>query len=111
MPSEPQPARFGLAGQFDHIQIESGAGVGKPDPEAYRLCLRSCGIRDPGMAAMVGDNLEWDVIGPKRCGLRGIWFNPAAIPLPDDLEAAPDHIAASLTEVCNYLTERGPAMR
>ena len=66
------------------------------------MCLRRCAIR-PQEAVMVGDNLEWDVIGPKRCGMGGAWFNPAGASLPGGLAPAPDRIVATLAEVGEHL--------
>ena len=93
---------FRVGGHVGHIQIEGDAGDGKPVPEAYRLCLRRCAIR-PQEAVRVGDNLEWDVIGPKRSGMGGVWFNPAGAPLPGGLVLAPDRIVATLAEVGEHL--------
>jgi HAD superfamily hydrolase (TIGR01458 family) len=45
--------------------------VGKPSPEFFAAALRSIGI-PPGEVAVVGDDLEADVGGGKRAGLRGV---------------------------------------
>jgi putative hydrolase of the HAD superfamily len=66
-------ARHALAPLFDAILIEGEFGVGKPDVTVYRHVLGLLGIA-PSAATMVGDNLEWDVVGAERAGLAGIWL-------------------------------------
>ena len=44
------------------------AVFGKPNPELFRLALASAGA-EPGEALMVGDDLECDVLLPRRLGL------------------------------------------
>lgn len=65
--------RFELARFFDHVQIEGDFGVGKPDPSVYLNALDKLKA-DPSSAWSVGDNLEWDVLAPKRLGCTGIWI-------------------------------------
>jgi putative hydrolase of the HAD superfamily len=67
-------ARYALAGWFEAIVIEGEFGAGKPDPDVYRHALRLLGVR-PEAATMVGDNLEWDVVGAERAGLTGVWLD------------------------------------
>ena len=68
-------ANCGLAEMFDVVQIESECGVGKPDPQAYRLVLESLGCR-AHHAVMVGDNWEYDVLSPMRLGIDAVWISP-----------------------------------
>ena len=66
--------RFGLAPLFDTILIEGEVGFGKPDPRIYTRALDALDV--PACDAwMVGDNLEWDVAGPQREGIAGIWID------------------------------------
>jgi putative hydrolase of the HAD superfamily len=90
--------RFDLAKHFAYIGIEGEAGVGKPHPEAYRRALRAVGCA-PGDAWMVGDNLDWDVIGAQQLGLRVVWIDRRRRGLPDGSTARPDHVAARVTEL------------
>ena len=68
--------RFGLAPLFDTIVVEGELGVGKPEPAIYSHALASLGASAMD-AWMVGDNLEWDVVAPRKLGLRGIWIAKA----------------------------------
>jgi putative hydrolase of the HAD superfamily len=48
---------------------------------------------------MVGDNLEWEVAGPQRLGILGIWHDHLGDGLPADALARPDRIIRSLAEL------------
>ena len=92
-------ARFALGGLFDAILIEGEFGKGKPDPAVYRHVLGALDVA-PGDATMVGDNLEWDVAGAQRVGMRGVWIDRAGRGLPDGHPIRPDRVIASLAELC-----------
>ena len=47
-------------------------GLLKPDPEAFRRALASCGA-DPGSSVMVGDTYENDIAPALALGMRAIW--------------------------------------
>lgn len=94
----PKIERFGLAGLFDHIQIEGEHGFGKPEPRAYHHALDTLGAA-PHETWMVGDNLEWEVIAPQRLGVHAIWFDPRGAGLPPDSLARPDRIIRALREL------------
>lgn len=115
--------RFGLENYFDHIQIEGEFGKGKPEPEVYVHALSKVGCEGCD-TWMVGDNLEWDVLAPKRAGITGIWFDPKKAGLAGAmhtgvphtaaregrLDAQPDRIIHELPELLD-LPERGCALR
>ena len=91
--------RFALARHFRHIQIEGEAGVGKPEPEAYRRALAALGV-SPQETWMVGDNLEWEVAAPQRLGIRGIWRDPRGRGvLPGHATVSPDRTIARLDQL------------
>ena len=91
--------RFDLERHFDHVQIEGEAGVGKPEPEAYRRALAALGAR-PEETWMVGDNLEWEVAAPRRLGIHAVWRDPREVGrLPARATVAPDRIVARLSEL------------
>lgn len=90
--------RFDLTQHFDHIQIEEEAGYGKPHPNAYRIALERIGY-DVGEVWMVGDNLEWDVGGPQKFGVTGVWFNGHAQEPDASANVEPDHVANSHAEL------------
>jgi len=90
--------RFGLASYFDSILIEGEFGVGKPDPRVYASAMKALGTR-PDQTWSVGDNLEWDVGGPQRLGVYGIWVDYARIGLMAKAEVRPDRIVHALREI------------
>jgi putative hydrolase of the HAD superfamily len=90
--------RFALADLFDAILIEGEVGFGKPDPRIYTHALNSLGV-EPAQACMVGDNLEWDVAGPQREGIAGIWIDARGSGVPADRPVKPDRIIGRLAEL------------
>ena len=94
--------RFGLAGYFDHIQIEGEAGFGKPEERAYRHAMSTLGV-EPHETWIVGDHLEWEVAAPQRLGLTAVWCDGFRRGLPPQTAVTPDHIVTSLTEIVALL--------
>jgi 2-haloalkanoic acid dehalogenase type II len=74
-------ARFALERFFDAIVIEGELGAGKPLPAIYHHVLRMLGAR-PEATLMVGDNVEWDVVGACQVGIAGIWLDRAGMGIP-----------------------------
>ena len=48
---------------------------------------------------MVGDDVERDVAGPQKVGMRGVWIDRAGKGLPPGCVIAPDRIIGSLAEL------------
>ena len=99
--AEPQRAkvvRFALEHRFDHIQIEGEHGFGKPEERAYTHAMEVLGVR-PHETWMVGDNLEWEVVGPQRLGIHAIWHDGYGVGLPPGSPIVPDRIIRSLPEL------------
>ena len=90
--------RFGLANLFDTILVEGEVGFGKPDPRIYARALAELAI-NPEDAWMVGDNLEWDVAGPQREGIAGIWIDRRGQGLPAGHHVRPDRIIGRLADL------------
>jgi putative hydrolase of the HAD superfamily len=90
--------RWDLAKYFDAMVIEGEFGVGKPDAAVYRHVLGKLGV-PPADACMVGDNLEFDVDGPQRLGVRGFWLDRDGRGLPAESSIRPWRIIRSLTEL------------
>jgi putative hydrolase of the HAD superfamily len=91
--------RFELEPHFLHIQIEGEAGIGKPEPESYRLALDALGAA-PGESWIVGDNLEWEVAAPQRLGIHSIWRDPRGDgELPPGTTITPDRVVTRLTDL------------
>jgi len=99
--AEPQRAkvvRFALEHRFDHIQIEGEHGFGKPEERAYTHAMAALGVL-PHETWMVGDNLEWEVVGPQRLGIHAIWHDGYGLGLPPDTPIRPDRIIRRLAEL------------
>jgi putative hydrolase of the HAD superfamily len=94
--------RFGLAHLFDSILVEGEVGFGKPDPRIYARALSDLRV-SPAETWMVGDNLEWDVAGPQREGITGIWIDVRGQGLPAGHQVRPARIIRRLAEL------RGPS--
>jgi HAD superfamily hydrolase (TIGR01458 family) len=78
--------------------------VGKPDPEFFRSALAMLNAV-PEDAAMVGDDIENDVLAAQRIGLTGIQVRTGKFH-PDDLERAsaePDHVIDSIADLPTLL--------
>ena len=90
--------QYDLADFFDAILIEGEFGAGKPDESVYRHALAAIGAR-PDESWMVGDNLEWDVAGPQRLGLRGIWVDQRGTGLPEPSPVVPHRIIRTFPEL------------
>ncbi len=99
--SEPQRAkvvRFALEHRFDHIQIEGEHGFGKPEERSYTHAMEVLGV-GPHETWMVGDNLEWEVVGPQRLGIHAIWHDGYGVGLPPGCTIKPDRIIRRLKEL------------
>jgi putative hydrolase of the HAD superfamily len=90
--------RFALAPLFDAILIEGEVGFGKPDPRIYIQALAALDV--PATEAwMVGDNLEWDVAGPQREGIAGIWIDARGRGIPAGHAVQPHRIIGRLADL------------
>jgi putative hydrolase of the HAD superfamily len=99
--AEPQRAkvvRFALEHRFDHIQIEGEHGFGKPEERAYTHAMEVLGV-GPHETWMVGDNLEWEVVGPQRLGIHAIWHDGYGNGLPPGSPIKPDRVIRRLSEL------------
>jgi putative hydrolase of the HAD superfamily len=94
--------RFELAPLFDAVLVEGEFGAGKPDPAVYAEALRLVDVAAE-QAAMVGDNLVWDVLGAQRCGMQGIWIDRQVRGLPDAPATRPDGVVRTLEQLAREL--------
>ena len=94
--------RFNLEKYFESILIEGELGFGKPDPRVYKLALSNLHLSAENVW-MVGDNLEWDVKGPKQLGIYSIWFDYKRSGLPLNSSIRPDRIITEITELLQLL--------
>ncbi|GAB4177714.1 MAG: hypothetical protein Fur0032_18000 [Terrimicrobiaceae bacterium] len=64
----------GLAPLFDAVTVSGEHGVGKPEPEIFRIALDAldCEARETWM---VGNSLARDILGAQSAGLAaGVWL-------------------------------------
>lgn len=64
-------ANLGLAQFFDAVVTSQDMGASKPDPALFREALRRIGV-PPDQAVMVGNDVDRDIAGAMRMGLRAI---------------------------------------
>jgi hypothetical protein len=69
--------QHGLYDLFEHLSVSEAVGAEKPDPAIFRHALEAMGIpeRDYARVLMVGNNLERDIVGANRLGLRSVFFH------------------------------------
>lgn len=63
-----------IAPYFDHIIISGDFGKGKPDASIFEFVMEKASIT-ADEAIMVGDNLNTDILGSSRVGMRNVWIN------------------------------------
>ena len=59
---------------FDHIVISGDFGRGKPDPLIFEYAAK-LSQTDKSDIIMVGDNLNTDILGSNRAGIKNVWIN------------------------------------
>ncbi len=78
--------------------------LGKPSPEYFGAALKALDA-DPELAWMVGDDLESDIGGAQRYGMRTVLVRTGKF-RPDDLERArisPDAVISSIVNLPDWL--------
>ena len=88
---------------FSYLAISESLGMSKPDPRIFRAALDALNIppSDFSRVAMVGNNLERDVVGANRLGLISIFYhgNERRRTTPQSQEEEPRHIVTSAAEL------------
>jgi len=84
-----------LAPYFDDIIISGAFGKGKPDPSIFEHALERMGI-SKNQAIMVGDNLNTDILGATRVGIKSVWINREN---KEKVEVEPDYEIEHLEEL------------
>jgi putative hydrolase of the HAD superfamily len=73
--------RTSLIEFFDALIISSEMGKRKPHPDIFLAGLKALGLR-PEESIMIGDNLEEDIIGAKKVGMKTIYLTQKDISIP-----------------------------
>jgi putative hydrolase of the HAD superfamily len=87
---------------FDHVVMAGDLNMVKPDPAIFRYAMGLLGV-GPSESIMVGDRFNRDVTGAQAAGMRAIWMNVRAEPLPAGANP-PDATIATLRELPAVLT-------
>lgn len=80
--------------------------LGKPSPEYFAAALEAIDA-DPELAWMVGDDLEGDIVGAQRYGMRTVLVRTGKF-RPDDLEGVgvlPDGVVSSIAQLPDWLEQ------
>ena len=94
-------SRIGVHG---HFAFQLGArehGAPKPDPSIFLTACERLGA-EPAQVLHVGDDIEMDVVGAARAGLRTCWLNRAHLEWPH-ADVQPDLHFTSLTALADWL--------
>ena len=70
-------AEVGLADKLDGVLLSSDCGCRKPDPAFYEMLFDKFDL-DKRDAVMIGDDMQNDVRGAERFGIRGLWADGGA---------------------------------
>jgi ribonucleotide monophosphatase NagD (HAD superfamily) len=74
--------------------------IGKPSCDFYHLACKSMGV-DPKFTIMIGDDIQSDVLGAQKAGIKGILVRTGKFS-PKDLDGTiiPDLIVDSIADIC-----------
>jgi putative hydrolase of the HAD superfamily len=97
--------KLGLTAYFPVCLIEGEIGFGKPDPRMFQLALNSVHTQAAD-TWMLGDRLEFDIIGAQNVEIKGVWCDYQRRGLPPDSTVIPDAIIHDISELIN-LTASG----
>ena len=99
--------QHGLYHLFDHLAVSEVVGAEKPDLRIFQAALQALGIpeNDYCRVAMVGNNLERDVVGANRLGLISVFFhwNDRRRSQPLNAEEEPRYRVSSAQELVSLV--------
>ena len=93
--------REGVAGLFETIVVSDEVGWRKPNRLIYERAMERLAI-GPSEALFVGDRADLDVAGAHGVGMRAVWINRNAEPLPAGAPS-PDFEIRDLGELAGVL--------
>lgn len=67
---------------FDYFFLSEDLGYMKPDRRFFDVALQHMNAR-PDQCLVVGDDYKVDIAGAMEAGIRQVYYNPAAHPLPN----------------------------
>jgi FMN phosphatase YigB (HAD superfamily) len=73
--------RVGLRRFFSEVFCFRDLGVKKNEAAFWNRVMTRLGVA-PDELLMVGDDLDADVLAPRRAGIRSVWLNPGSAPFP-----------------------------
>jgi HAD superfamily hydrolase (TIGR01458 family) len=91
---------------LEYVADTDATVLGKPSPEYFAAALEALDA-DAELAWMVGDDLEGDVVGAQRHGMRTVLVRTGKF-RPDDLEhtgIVPDGIVSSIAQLPDWLEQ------
>lgn len=101
---------LGLLDEFDALVDSETVRAEKPNAAMFRAAGRALGIApaDHGRCIMIGNNLERDVAGANRVGIRSVHYrwSPRYPHKPKSTDEQPDYVVERLEEVIELLQDR-----
>jgi putative hydrolase of the HAD superfamily len=83
--------RVGLGASITNVYCFRSVGHAKPSPEFFDHICRHLQTEAHELT-LVGDDLEKDVMGALRSGLRAVWYNPGGRPCPPGIVEIRDFV-------------------
>jgi len=90
-------SKVGIEPFFSAIVTSTDIGVRKPDPQIFHETLRRLNVK-PNESAMVGNNIECDIVGAKQLGIISILYRNSKYYKIND-EKFSDYFIDSLDEI------------
>jgi len=90
-------AKSGLGELFDDVFISELVGAEKPSPLFFDHVFARIGDVKKEEVLIVGDSLTSDMRGGLQAGIRCCWYNPAGLPVPEDMPI--HHVIGDLRQV------------
>lgn len=96
--TEMKISKTGLKVYFSNVVISEIVGFNKPDRAIFDYAL-NVAEADISESIMIGDSIEADIRGAQAYGIKAIYFNPAGVEKPEDVE----HQITCLSELMSIL--------
>lgn len=89
---------------FRVVTFSDELKIRKPNPEIFLHTLKSLNA-SPSTSLHIGDELESDILGAKRCGMQAGWISSEPVRLQSNFQsgAKPDFILPDLISLKNIL--------